>query len=122
MPFAGTSSAQKVDQGNLAELPLWLKQQMIQGDANAAAAWLKGQGLSDQQIFTLQQQIQNGVGTPSDVRATGREIMPVGDLINRNMANTEQEQKNYDDLPGAQTTIDAMGNIIGDKSKRIGEN
>lgn len=123
MPFFGSSTNQKNDTGALAEIPRFVLDQMKLGDARAAESYLLAQGYTNEQVATLKQQIQSGLGTPEEIRATGKAVMPgVGDLVNRNMANTEQQQQNYADVPGPQTTIDAMGNIIGDKSKRIGEN
>ncbi len=123
MSFWGPSSTQRVDQGQIAEIPLWLKQQMVNGFGDATAAYLKGQGLSDQQIAYLQQQIQQGFGSPQAIRELGQQIQPgINDLIDRRTSRVNQEGTNYNAMPGVEQTIGSIGSDLSSKGARIGQN
>lgn len=130
MAFWGPNQTQRNAQGRIGELPNWLYEAMRSGFAKEAEAWLKANGYTDEYIANLRQQIQQGFGTPQDIRATGQEIMPgINDLITRRNTRLDeqgnriaQQGERYNAIPGVDETISNRDQLQFDKGAGIGRN
>ncbi len=132
MSFWSLSQTGKDAQGQLGELPRWSRANMVQSLGRGNTAYDTATGYNSTLADYFKNRMQNGFGTPQDIRAWGQQAMPGVDTAMGNIrdaygrvqtpqstadqqnANINKTQNYNDNAFGQinQGTKDAYGNAI----------